>query len=683
MEKEILSSLSLVNKKVLIALIEKEKPVSTQYLADELSLSISQVRYSIKKLQALLKFKDIFISQKQNEGVMIEVCGKNRDTLLSELNEITQEINALTPQERINLLLQLVLTQSSGNSYNQLRESTGITSTSFYRDILGVQEWLETRQLDLQIKRNAPLKIIGEESIIREAIQEICMENLGQDFFVQACVFPYEMIEIGDYSKKVFYEKIMPFLQSVDLLACEKEVRRIEKNFKTKFLDTIHLELSLKIGIAVQRINQGYLLPAANSGKSGEISYYREAYQILKKLVDDFEEQHLLGETIHLANVIGNSFQKSVFDYKKTLPQTRAYDWEKTAISIVTEIGKYFHAGLCKDIELINCIKWELAFFASSSQPQTLDKKESYDSEKKLSIRKIISNIVVPILCDEGYEIGVELYTSIENHVLAALEKIRRSTVQRRVLLVCGSGFATAVTLQRQLMNRLPEIEIIGVVSAFELAHKTTLLEDCDAVISTIPLGRITSVPQYIVRALLTNEDIDMIRKMLDLQINDTNEKLFKENSTLSLMDIISVKTIKNSIFIDSPEEVIGETGALLLSVDAIWPSYIRAMKNMYKMYGPYMIIAPNTAFFHAGPEMGAKKAGISLITLSQPVVFGHIDFDPVKIAMAFSIPNHTNQVSVLSDIFNFFAQESNREKIYQSKSPQETLQIFLSNLKY
>ncbi len=678
MDKNILSSLSLVNKQVLVALMEKEEPVSTQFLADELSLSVSQVRYSIKKLQACLQFKDIHISQKQNEGVIIEISRENRENLIRELEENIQDINALNPPDRINLLLQMILTQSGAKSYTQIREATNITSTSLYRDFLGVQEWLRERNLDLQIRRNLPLEVTGEESIIRKAIQEICLENLGQNYFVQACVFPFEMIEMDDYCRKIFSANIGDFVQSINLPECEKQVRLIEEKNSINFLDAIHLELSLLLGITIQRINKGYLIADSEYPVISKGDHYTDAIQALQGLIHKFDEHSLRGEIFHLAKKIAYGLQKSFFDNQNVHGQSHSAgaDWEKTAIRMVNECGKYFHAGLCEDRELINCIKWELAYFFGSSQPLTLKKREIPDQEKPLSLRKIISNIVVPILCEEGYETGVELYESIENHILTALEKIKQSYAHRRVLLVCGSGFATAVTLQRQLMTKLPEIDIIGVASVFELAHNPAMLDDCDAVISTIPLGRITRIPQYLVSALLTDDDVDMIRKTLGLHMDHAGEDPIADETSLSLSNIISVETIKNNISFDSPEAVIDETGNLLLSINAIWPSYIRAMKNMYKLYGPYMVIAPNTALFHAGPEMGAKKPGISLVTLSKPIRFGHKDFDPVKIAMAFSIPNHLNQVRALSDVFNFFADKSNREKIIGAADPRETIKI-------
>lgn len=60
-------------------------------------------------------------------------------------------------------------------------------------------------------------------------------------------------------------------------------------------------------------------------------------------------------------------------------------------------------------------------------------------------------------------------------------------------------------------------------------------------------------------------------------------------------------------------EEVVDRAGALLLAVGAVWPSYIEAMKDMIRPYGPYIVAALGAALLHAGPETTGKRLNTPL----------------------------------------------------------------------
>jgi mannitol/fructose-specific phosphotransferase system IIA component (Ntr-type) len=211
-------------------------------------------------------------------------------------------------------------------------------------------------------------------------------------------------------------------------------------------------------------------------------------------------------------------------------------------------------------------------------------------------------------------------------------------------------------------------------VSVFELVHNIGLIDGCDAIISTVPLGNITSIPQILVNALLTQEDIDTIKDELGLK--EYLAVPSEINSQFNFNEIINRETVMCGVDGSRPMEVIDKVGSLLFGIDAIWPSYIKAMKNLYSLYGPYMVIAPNTTLLHAGPEMGSKKLAISLITLKNPIEFGHKVFDPVRIAMAFSSPVNSVHTNALSSIFTFFSIPQNRENIIAAETVDEILDI-------
>ena len=74
--------------------------------------------------------------------------------------------------------------------------------------------------------------------------------------------------------------------------------------------------------------------------------------------------------------------------------------------------------------------------------------------------------------------------------------------------------------------------------------------------------------------------------------------------------------------------EAVKLSGGLLVASGAAEEGYISAMVRTVEELGAYAVIAPGVAIPHARPEDGAKKVGLSLAVLSEPVEFGSKEND-------------------------------------------------------
>jgi mannitol/fructose-specific phosphotransferase system IIA component (Ntr-type)/biotin operon repressor/galactitol-specific phosphotransferase system IIB component len=682
MFQKLITCLSSNSKKVMMALISHDDPVSAQHLADSLGLSISQVRYSIKKIQACLIFNGIDIQLKPNEGIQINLSDAMRRELLDLIQNNTQDITILNQEERVQLLLQIILASSMNLTQAEIREITGISYTSFYRDIEKVKSWLNAYSLELSAGRNAPMSVQGDELKIREAIQAILLQNLGQDYIIQACVLPIEEIDFNDIDRSIFYFQAQEIIRELDLPRCERSVRSLETLYHNTLFDQVHIELTLYLGIMAYRIGLGKHIPnSTQKGTQDHATREQNIANVLGEFEFDLTDPHLDAEMDYLEYLVSQCFLYGVNDpQEKSSQNDGEREFDDLARAIVKEIAKYLHAGLYEDEELIRCINWELAYASRAKQTRgrVEDRREI---PARNTTEQILKKILFPILNKSGVNPIDQVIGAISNHTLAALEKVRSSSCQRRVLLVCGAGVATAFSLRSQLNTLIPEIDVVEMVSVFDLVHDDALVDGCDAIISTIPLGNLTAIPQIHVNAMLSKEDVSHIRESLGIGTRFQDfSTAYQVNHQINLKEVVDIRTIRTHQTVESPQAVINQVGSLLLNVDAIWPSYIKAMQNLYKLYGPYMVIAPNTALLHAGPEMGSKKLAISLVTLDTPIQFGHALYDPVRIAMAFSSPVNSVHTNILSDVFNYFAIEKNRFNILQAKDPQDVLTL-LNNI--
>jgi len=101
---------------------------------------------------------------------------------------------------------------------------------------------------------------------------------------------------------------------------------------------------------------------------------------------------------------------------------------------------------------------------------------------------------------------------------------------------------------------------------------------------------------------------------------------------------------------------------AIRLAGDALVDSgcttaeYTEAMIRMVDDHGPYIVIAPGLALAHARPGPEVRCDGLSVVTLAEPVEFGHAHNDPVRVVIGLAgvaADGHLEAVAQLANAFN------------------------------
>lgn len=96
--------------------------------------------------------------------------------------------------------------------------------------------------------------------------------------------------------------------------------------------------------------------------------------------------------------------------------------------------------------------------------------------------------------------------------------------------------------------------------------------------------------------------------------------------------------------------------GEALTRSGATEAGYGARMIQVIEEFGAYIVIAPGLALAHARPGPDVNHDGLSVVTLDEPVVFGHPHNDPVSvvIGLAVSTPEgHVSSVAELANVFN------------------------------
>jgi PTS system ascorbate-specific IIA component len=102
--------------------------------------------------------------------------------------------------------------------------------------------------------------------------------------------------------------------------------------------------------------------------------------------------------------------------------------------------------------------------------------------------------------------------------------------------------------------------------------------------------------------------------------------------------------------------------GDALVASGATTADYTDQMVATVEQLGPYIVIAPGIALAHSRPSPAVLRAGISLVTLLDPVAFGHRENDPVRLVIGLAAADEEGHVTALSTLAEFLSDETRRE---------------------
>ena len=96
--------------------------------------------------------------------------------------------------------------------------------------------------------------------------------------------------------------------------------------------------------------------------------------------------------------------------------------------------------------------------------------------------------------------------------------------------------------------------------------------------------------------------------------------------------------------------------GDALVASGATTPAYTDEMVATVEQLGPYIVLAPGIALAHARPSPAVLRAGMSLVTLREPVPFGHRQNDPVRLVIGLAAVDEEGHIAALSTLAEFLS---------------------------
>jgi ascorbate PTS system EIIA or EIIAB component len=138
---------------------------------------------------------------------------------------------------------------------------------------------------------------------------------------------------------------------------------------------------------------------------------------------------------------------------------------------------------------------------------------------------------------------------------------------------------------------------------------------------------------------------------------------------------IIEENAIRIKVSAKDWEEAVRICGEVLVETGKVEMSYIEAMINNIKEFGPYILIAPGIALPHARPEDGAIKEGICIVILQDEVAF-----EPgkeIKVLIGLAAIDKDSHIEMLQKIAEVISRDESIELLKNAHEQDEIMKLF------
>lgn len=704
---------------ILQVLRESDDYIRTTDLADAYGLTDRAIRYSIDKIEGfLVKNGFDYLEREHNKGIKLKRREGLEEFIDSFIGSHTPYKYYFSSEERFIYLVTRLLLAESPVSSEELRSKLCISKNTVLKSLSIVEEWLRERNLTLVKKHKVGIWVTGKELDRRKAAVDLILQTITvQDLL--------NYLDKQTVQSKLISLLIEELFCQVDLWLLDELICQAEAELGRKFSDKAYCQLVIYLAIVLRRAAHGIDsldLQVDNMKNSIEFS---TAKQIVERLQQELVVRIAPSETDHImlyllgADVI-KSERSKMFRYQRQIRarQDRLY---QVAAAMTDEMEKVCGMKFGKEkrqivedltIHLRSAV-YRVKYGIAQENPAYDEVRNKYNEmfqRTKQAARYLEEYIKEKV---DDHELSY-----LTMHFVAGMERAKRITHDKtRIIVVCGTGIGTASVLAYRLMNEF-NVKIVDTVSCRGLS---SVPEDkYDLIISTVDLPGYEQSRYLKVQPFLGEEDYRRLQQRLNLrfpscyqfelslvnrligivekyaeitdrqqlqyemmyEIKRHNEHRMERRFVYMLNDLLTRETIKLNLSCADWKEAIAAGTALLEEKKWVSAGYKEAIINNFAEFGPYMVVAPGIVLAHARPECGVRKLAMSLVTLENPVNFGHELNDPVKLVVTLAATDNETHLKALSQLMEVFMNQEDLNIIINATNKDEVIEVLKKHSK-
>ncbi|WP_034300208.1 BglG family transcription antiterminator [Alkalibacterium sp. AK22] len=629
--------LSERSQKILMQLLSDDAKKSYDELADEFSVSERAIRYDLEEIDAFLISKNLPPLARQTK---VEVFLESEDSKLDKLKELTSELDKsfdyYLPKKRQHLIFIEILLSQDIVDIHTLMNRCEVSRSSIVGDIRQLRKLLKDEDITIEYTSAQGYYFSGDEKHIRKTGMKIISLN-ARDLNLSDQKLAEEYLDDTDHT---FVSVLEQFVSGVEA-DVNKAYSDISFNYILKGLI-----------IAVSRVKSGCLLASYLNGKALSPEY---------KSIDD--HVHLLEEECRVEfsqaekKALEQLFLESSLIKAESIIDDNWIDLNLFIIAFLNELSRILNLPLNQSEDLFDALVLHLGPAINRAKNESPLKNEiiDYIRTQYEEVFEIVKKVLNDLGSTQGLVFTADEIGFVTIHIASYIEKEALTNKNKTILLVCNYGVGTAKLLETMLLKYF-DFDIKGTLSVRELNQSWIDAEEVDYIVSTLPIREMYSVPILVVSPLLTEKDKQNLTAIEEAEQTKSTITMSIERSAKPIMlkDLLVEETIQLGVHAEDWKDAVKLGGGLLEEAGKIEDTYTKAMVSSVEELGPYIVIAPGIAMPHASSKDGVHEVGLSLMTLREPVNFGHPDNDPVDIVICLAATDHTSHLNALKDLMGF-----------------------------
>lgn len=659
--------------RIIYQLLNTDK-ISIRALSEVHGVSNRTIRNEINDVSQLLQSLSLPEVQLSRGSLSLDLNQSERKKLYQSLKEKGGK-DYLYPDERFVTLLFDFLNNNGKVFIVNEQEKLRISKSTMDDDMRRLRRFLHKYGLKISTNPKKGVRIIGNERFIRTMIHDV----INQYVDIGRLIYDYDNYmgpipnKIKDYFpkqtllcvKQIYYEKLVPkslkindlFIQQIILLTAIWIIRVKQKNFLDSEISNHDLNRTPAINSFVNQLIKCFNLQISQGSERKYIAFIIESFDADKKPdITNWVNAQIITVSLieYMESALAFPFSKSEELFE----------------------GVYNHVT-----GLLNRLNWNINI--CNPLKQTI--KHNY-----AEIFKNVANFMKQLGQSRHLKISEDEIGYLSIYFSTAEVKIEKKEYFRyRIAIVCNYGVATGKLLGARLEDEF-NIDVIAVLGTTEVKILPKL--SVDLVVKTvavdtnsIPSIKLNPIPleadmqrmqafldenqnllkfddSFMKPTLFFKQILDLVKKsqvQIDKSFVFNLKKIFRHNHLEinerevqpMLRDLLKDNQIMLGKEAKDWRDAIAKTAEPLLRDSYIVAKYITAMIKSVEEFGPYIVIGPGIALAHARPEDGAKKLGVSIMTLKNPVYFGNPENDPVFIVFCLSAVDNYSHLNVMKTI--------------------------------
>ena len=452
------------------------------------------------------------INKKYSQPIIVSQRGRGYELNYSNyLNLANSNVHndSSTQLRQENMLAKLLFASPNDVKIYDLVNSLYISEPVLRNDEKQISKRISKWNLKLESKQRS-VKITGNEKDIRSALMEVVL-HINKSTDIETLRKNTSQLDQKDFNFALSQVEMalrvlngsLPYPYNINFFAHIYVLLIRAKKFKA-------MDKSISLDTSLQT----------------EIKMNPEIFSICKSIVSNvkkylgFKGEELDSEVYYLFKYLltsrFNSFDGIVLDDRDLADQVTDF--------FISKVSAYLHCSFSPSIKdeirnhvlaMISRLKMKISLPNALLKDIKLEYPQVFIATKKAATLAS-KKFNLPVISDD--ETGfICLYFA------KYYEENNKSNKKIKAYVICTTGIGTSGIISTKIKNSIPEIEIVGLASNYNIESIIKNKPEIELLISTVPINYHGKIPVELVSAFFTKKDEQKVRNVVRNIINERN----------------------------------------------------------------------------------------------------------------------------------------------------------------